>query len=148
MDHYPTAISLFRQLEFNGITPSIGYEPNAITFDHLYERYESERVEFKKKIWVNTDVVMYSTLIDSLCRDKLVNDAYEVYPEMIAKAIFFLPNVYSFSILVDALCKDGRGKAVSVLATMMKKGVQPNVVTYDALMDGYFLVNQVMNQGH
>ena len=41
-----------------------------------------------RKIWVNTDVVMYSPIIDSLCKDKLVNDAYELYPEMIAKGIF------------------------------------------------------------
>jgi pentatricopeptide repeat protein len=36
-----------------------------------------------------------------------------------------------------------RKHAISMLAMMMKKGVHPNVVTYGALMGGYFLVNQL-----
>lgn len=161
INHYPTAISLFRQLEFNGIKPSIvtltilmncychtggitflfsiltkilkmGYEPNSITFttlikgmclngqayeallfhDHVVAHgFKLDQVSYAilmnglckmgetraamqmlRKIWVNTDLVMYRTIIDSLCKDKLVNDDYELYPAMIAKEIF--PNIF------------------------------------------------------
>ncbi|KAL2334315.1 hypothetical protein Fmac_015528 [Flemingia macrophylla] len=34
-------------------------------------------------------------------------------------------------------------KAKSVIAAMMKAGVKPNVVTFNMLMDGYFLINEV-----
>jgi pentatricopeptide repeat domain-containing protein 1 len=34
-------------------------------------------------------------------------------------------------------------QAINVLAMMIKEGVKPDVVTYNALMDGYCLVNQV-----
>lgn len=47
-----------------------------------------------KLVTSNTDVVMYSTIIDTLCKDKLVAEAYELYSEMTAKKIspnFSLP---------------------------------------------------------
>jgi pentatricopeptide repeat protein len=47
---------------------------------------------------VNTGVVMHNTIIDSLCKDKFVTDAYELYSEMIAKGI--CPDIVTFNILV------------------------------------------------
>ncbi|AES69473.1 PPR superfamily protein [Medicago truncatula] len=117
INNYSTAISSFCQLEFNGITPSIVtlsilmnsyYQVSyAILLNELCKMGETRAaMQMLRKIWVNTDLVMYRTIIDSLCKDKLVNDDYELYPAMIRK------------------------QAISVLAMMMKKGVHPNVVTY------------------
>ncbi|MDP1131102.1 pentatricopeptide repeat-containing protein, partial [Klebsiella pneumoniae] len=51
--------------------------------------------------------------------------------------------------MVDALCKEGKVKeAKSVLAVMLKACVEPNVITYNTLMDGYVLVYEVKKAKH
>ena len=46
-------------------------------------------------------------------------------------------NVYTFSVLVNALMKEGTVKeAKEVIGNMIQRGVDPNVVTYNTLMDG------------
>jgi pentatricopeptide repeat protein len=43
---------------------------------------------------------MYSAIIDSMCKGKLVNDAFDLYSEMIAKNIS--PDVVTYSTLISA----------------------------------------------
>jgi len=48
-----------------------------------------------------------------------------------------MPNTVTFTILVDGLCKEGMvSEAQRVFETMTEKGVEPNIHTYNALMDG------------
>jgi len=48
---------------------------------------------------------MYNTIIDGLCKDKLVNEAYDLYSEMDARGIF--PNVIAYSTLICGFCLVG-----------------------------------------
>ncbi|KEH26666.1 pentatricopeptide (PPR) repeat protein [Medicago truncatula] len=45
---------------------------------------------------------MYTTIIDSLCKYKLVNDAFDLYSEMAAKRI--CPDVVTYSALISGVC--------------------------------------------
>jgi pentatricopeptide repeat domain-containing protein 1 len=57
---------------------------------------------------IKTDVVIHNTIIDSLCKDKLVIDAYVLYSEMIAKKIS--PDVVTFNALIYGFCVVGQLK--------------------------------------
>ena len=53
------------------------------------------------------DVMTYSTIIDSLCKDEMVDDALKLFNEMILhKGI--LPDVVTYSSLIRGLCNQGR----------------------------------------
>ena len=54
------------------------------------------------------------------------------------------PNLYTYKILIDAICKEGRiMEALHMFDMMMERGNRPDAVTYNALMDGYFLIHKV-----
>ncbi|KAL2334599.1 hypothetical protein Fmac_015812 [Flemingia macrophylla] len=82
-------------------------------------------LELLKKIEghsIKPNVVMYNTIIDNLCKNKLVADAYENEKHQ---------------------PKGKMKEAKIVMAAMVKAGVKPNVVTYTILMNGYCLINEV-----
>lgn len=64
------------------------------------------------------NVVMYNTIMDSLCKNKLVKDAFDLYFEMVAKRIS--PDVVSYNTLISGLCIVGRLKdAIGLLHEMI-----------------------------
>jgi pentatricopeptide repeat protein len=53
--------------------------------------------------------------------------------------------VVLYSALVDSYCKCGLvDDAVEMLQEMMQAGIQPNIVTYNSLIDAYGRNNQVL----
>ena len=53
-------------------------------------------------------------------------------------------SVQTYNVVVDTLCKDGRVvEAENVMKSMVQRGIRPNAVTYNSLMDGYFLHTKV-----
>ena len=53
-----------------------------------------------------------------------------------------MPDVQTFSILVDTRCKEGMlTEAKEVFDVMIQRGIDPNIVTYNSLIDGYCLQN-------
>ena len=62
-------------------------------------------------------MVMYNTIIDSLCKDKLISKACDLYSEMIAKGIF--PNVVTYTTLMYGLCLVGQLKEATDLINEM-----------------------------
>ncbi|GMP63119.1 hypothetical protein CsSME_00024939 [Camellia sinensis var. sinensis] len=119
------------------------------------------------------NIIVYTTIIDSLCKDRMVDVALKLFTEMNEKGIFsnvvtynslihglcnfgrwkeaigmfrqkldassINPNVCTFNVLVDALTKEGMTKeAEGVLEVMIQRRVDPDVVTYNTLMDGLF----------
>ena len=55
-----------------------------------------------------------------------------------------MPSVRTFNILVDALCKEGMLiEAKKVFDKMIQRGVEPDVVSYNSLIDGYSLQNKL-----
>ncbi|KAJ9557025.1 hypothetical protein OSB04_011639 [Centaurea solstitialis] len=141
-----------------------GIVPNVYTFNTLLNGFiledrilEAER-SFKKlikgKICV-PDVVMYNTMIKGLCKcginetaialvklmDKGVvgNDACKMLKEM-EEDERISPNVITFNILVYAFCTEGMVEdATTVMNLMIERGKNPDLVTYNSLIDGYCL---------
>ncbi|XWS74544.1 hypothetical protein CRYUN_Cryun01aG0007100 [Craigia yunnanensis] len=184
MKHYETAVSLLRQMEFLGIyhdvyTLSIllncfcglhrvgfgfsvlgrmlklGLQPVTVTFNTLiYGLCIGGKVAQAVRLF--DDMVREGTIIDSLCKDKLVTEALNLISEMTGqwKEVMTLlnemlannckPNVITYTLLVDALCKEGKiSEAHDIVERMIQHGVQPNTITYSALMDGYCLQGQM-----
>ncbi|XP_059460260.1 putative pentatricopeptide repeat-containing protein At1g12700, mitochondrial [Corylus avellana] len=54
------------------------------------------------------DVVKYNTIIDSLCKDRLVTEALTLFSEMTNRGI--QPDVFTYNSLIQGLCNFGRWK--------------------------------------
>ena len=111
------------------------------------------------------DVITYSTITGSLCKDRLVNDAMEFLSEMVDRVI--PPDVVTYSsilhgfcnlgqlneatrlfkemvsVLVDGLCKEGMvSEAQCVFETMTEKGAEPDAYTSVHCLDGWVLFTE------
>ena len=50
------------------------------------------------------------------------------------------PNVFTYNIFFYTLCKEAKVEdAEDLLHTMIQHGDNPNTITYNAVMDGYYL---------
>ena len=48
-----------------------------------------------------------------------------------------MPDVYTFNILVDTRCKEGMlTETKEVFDMMIQRGIEPDVVSYNSLIDG------------
>ena len=122
-----------------------------------------EFLRFMENRDTKPNTIIYNTIIDGLCKDKMVDQALILLSEMIEKCIapnvvtyscchfFFtqmrdrkiVPDVITFSIMVDALCKEGEIEhAKDLIRSMIQQGQHPNTVTYHALMDGLLLAGK------
>ena len=63
------------------------------------------------------DVVHYATIIDSVCKDKLVTVALNLLSEMMSKGI--KPNLVTYNSLIQGLCNFGQWKEVKNLLIEM-----------------------------
>ncbi|PWA96273.1 tetratricopeptide-like helical domain-containing protein [Artemisia annua] len=92
----------------------------------------------------------YSTIIDSLCKGRMVDDALQLFNEMTQKGVpvnrkrLQTVNRYggerNLSELVNAFCKQGSVKdAELAVQAMIRLGLYPDLITYNALTDGYCL---------
>ncbi|XP_071728844.1 pentatricopeptide repeat-containing protein At1g03540-like [Rutidosis leptorrhynchoides] len=52
------------------------------------------------------DVIAYNTIIDSLCKDKMIDDAFELFNEMVFRK-GILPTVITYTSLIYGLCSLG-----------------------------------------
>ncbi|KVH91298.1 Pentatricopeptide repeat-containing protein [Cynara cardunculus var. scolymus] len=75
-------------------------------------------------------VVTYNTIIDSLCKDMMVDDALKLFKEMIFDKGILL-DVVAYTSLIRGLCSLGRWDDVSkMLKEMEDERISPNVVTF------------------
>ncbi|KAK1386301.1 hypothetical protein POM88_024036 [Heracleum sosnowskyi] len=89
-------------------------------------------------LWTSQpDTVTYTTIINSLCKHGLFNDALNLHSEMIEKGI--LPNVWTYSPIIQALCNSNRWQEVTMLLKHMMDdmNISPNVHTFTLLVDAY-----------
>ncbi|KAH7537048.1 hypothetical protein FEM48_Zijuj03G0050900 [Ziziphus jujuba var. spinosa] len=85
-------------------------------------------------IYCQLHQIWYNTIIDGLCKDRMVEKARELFSEM--KDAGILPDVYAYNSLILGLCYDGKWKEADGLFTqMVDQGVRPNVVTFNVLID-------------
>ncbi|KAM0036779.1 putative tetratricopeptide-like helical domain superfamily [Helianthus debilis subsp. tardiflorus] len=85
-------------------------------------------------------IVTYSTIIDSLCKDKMTDDAFKLFKEMVSdKGI--LPDVITYNSLIRGLCSLGSwDEASKLLKEMEDEKISPVLQTFNVLVVGYFSV--------
>ncbi|KAJ0716898.1 putative tetratricopeptide-like helical domain superfamily [Helianthus annuus] len=85
----------------------------------------------------NPNVVVYSTIIDNLCKDKMIEDTFKLFNEMVfAKGI--QPDVITYTSLVYGLCNLCRWDEVSKLLKEMEDlRISPNFQTFSILVDAF-----------
>ncbi|KAL7252603.1 hypothetical protein ACSBR1_007216 [Camellia fascicularis] len=112
--HYSTVISLFRKMDFS----------NFVTLNIVINCFcNLNRVDLD-----------YSTVIDRLCKDRLVTEALKLFSDMIDNGIS--PNVITYTSLIQGVCCLGEWKeAIRLLNEMLGKNVSPNVQTFTILVD-------------
>nr|XP_027076945.1 putative pentatricopeptide repeat-containing protein At1g12700, mitochondrial [Coffea arabica] len=93
----------------------------------------------KQKRPCKPNAIIYSTIIDSLCKDKMVDEALALL-----QVYNIVPDVITFSIVVDALCKEGHIEdADEIVQIMIQQGQNPDRGTHSSLMDGYCLQKRI-----
>uniref|UniRef100_A0A6N2MAQ8 Amine oxidase domain-containing protein n=1 Tax=Salix viminalis TaxID=40686 RepID=A0A6N2MAQ8_SALVM len=81
------------------------------------------------------NVVTYNTIIDNLCKDRLVNEAMEFLSEMLDRGI--QPNVVTYNSIVHGFCNLGQlNEATRLFKEMVGKDDMPDTVTFSILVDG------------
>ncbi|XP_059629784.1 pentatricopeptide repeat-containing protein At1g63150-like [Cornus florida] len=83
----------------------------------------------------SANLVMYNnSIIDSLCKDRMVDDALVFFSEMIEKGM--LPDVITYNSLIHGLCNFGRWKeAKRLLNEMVDLKFFPDVYSFNILVD-------------
>ncbi|GKD35303.1 zinc finger CCCH domain-containing protein 13-like protein isoform X1 [Tanacetum coccineum] len=131
-----------------------GYSPDVTTYtslinglvhaDQVFDAIELFKKVIRRKLCDPNEVMFmdgsvckprvneYNTIIDSLCKDKLVDRAFQLLTEMADKGI--VPDVYTYSPLIQGFCNFGREtEAARMLRDMVERGVSPGVVTFNIL---------------
>lgn len=67
---------------------------------------------------VKPNAVIYSSIIHSLCKDNMVDKAFDLLHEMVEKGI--APNIVTSNCLIHGLCNLGQWKEVARLLTEMQ----------------------------
>ncbi|CAM8907125.1 unnamed protein product [Rhodiola kirilowii] len=79
--------------------------------------------------------ICYSTLINGLCKDGLIDKAKELFLEMKKKDIS--PDVITYTIVIGGLCRAGKWEeAQAMFHEMFDQGLSPSVFTYGVLLKG------------
>uniref|UniRef100_A0A803KMQ3 Pentatricopeptide repeat-containing protein n=1 Tax=Chenopodium quinoa TaxID=63459 RepID=A0A803KMQ3_CHEQI len=108
-------------------------------------------------------IVIYNTIIDSLCKDRLLQQAINLFSAMKIEGI--QPDVVTYTSLVRGFynsgfreeAKDGlvveaeailrhmtdKGVAPDITVLYLMKGITPDVVTYNTLIDGLCKTNRL-----
>ncbi|GKG18236.1 tetratricopeptide repeat-like superfamily protein, partial [Tanacetum coccineum] len=78
-----------------------------------------------------------NTVIDSLCKDKMIDDAFKLFKEMVFQR-GISSDVITYNCLIDGLCNLGRWEVASkMLQEMLDVGISPNVHTFNILVDAF-----------
>ncbi|KAJ8448383.1 hypothetical protein Cgig2_022011 [Carnegiea gigantea] len=88
------------------------------------------------------NLVTFSTLIDSYCKAKRLDEAFKLYHLMMARGIS--PDLIVYSILIDGLFKDGKLEVGScLLSEALEKGIKLDSVVFGSIMDAYVKVGNL-----
>ncbi|XP_074557935.1 uncharacterized protein LOC141813844 [Curcuma longa] len=124
---------------------SVAYPRPAITFGMLVKVYASlgrttDAINACRRAAAagfapNADA--FNCLLHSFAKAGSHDQCWNLYGEMRTAGV--LPNTYTFNILILSLCRgnDGSARAVEFLDEMESEGFDPDIVTYNTLMDGY-----------
>ncbi|KAL8098203.1 hypothetical protein AgCh_031099 [Apium graveolens] len=154
------AFLLFNEMKRYGIVPDVYIYTILIDSFCKAGLIEQARSWFDEMVrdGCAPNVVTYTALIHSYLKARKVSDANELFQLMLAEGC--VPNIVTFSALIDGYCKSGEtDKACQIYARMMEikestdvtmyfevdgnKSMEPNVVTYGALVDGLCKAHRV-----
>ncbi|CAL5031121.1 unnamed protein product [Urochloa decumbens] len=144
------ACDLFEQMINFGIKPDVVAYTVLLDVhlkETLYRRWQgiakdmrSLILRAKHKTWLSNmkdneiepDVAYYTVLIDGQCKAAYLDEARELFDEMLAKGL--APDVYTYTTLINGYCSQGEtAKAEDLLQEMMDKGLKPDVLTFSVL---------------
>ncbi|XP_055830769.1 pentatricopeptide repeat-containing protein At1g62670, mitochondrial-like [Solanum dulcamara] len=135
--HTQKTSSLLRLMEQGNTKPDIciyNIVVDALCSDRNLDTAINLLNEIKQK-GIPPNIVTYNTLIDGLCKLGQWEKVKTLFSEMVVNLNIY-PNVCTFTIVIDGLCKEGKvADAKEVVGHMVKKGVEPDIITYNAMMD-------------
>ncbi|KAJ6300732.1 hypothetical protein OIU76_021515 [Salix suchowensis] len=82
--------------------------------------------------YLNPDLVIYSILIDAMCKSGKLEDARELFLKLHVKGL--LLDVRSWTSIISGLCREGLlDEAYKALRQMERDGCPPDDCTYNVL---------------
>uniref|UniRef100_A0A803KN41 Pentatricopeptide repeat-containing protein n=1 Tax=Chenopodium quinoa TaxID=63459 RepID=A0A803KN41_CHEQI len=121
----------------------LGFQPTIVTYGAIFKGLcsigdNASALTLLKKMQsaahCKPGLVIYNTIIDSLCKDRLLQQAMDLFSAMKTDGI--QPNVVTYNSLIRGFYNSGcREEAKGVLTEMLKSNTAPNVATYNTLVD-------------
>ena len=88
-------------------------------------------------IGMEPSVVTFDTLIRGLFECQQVDDALELFDNMLKGECYIKPNTQIFDTVISGLCENSRiDQAQDIFRTITSRGVSANVLTYNVLIGG------------
>ncbi|AES67285.1 pentatricopeptide (PPR) repeat protein [Medicago truncatula] len=136
---------------------SAGYEVDNFIFGILIDGFCRNK-DFDAAI-LSLDEVMFSTILNCLCKEGKPKEALKLYNVMHSKnispdiitlillyACFYkvVLDMYTYTTLIQSLCKEGKLQvAKSIIPRMLRLGIKPDIVSYNSLIYGYCLIGEM-----
>ncbi|CAI9105592.1 OLC1v1004544C4 [Oldenlandia corymbosa var. corymbosa] len=144
MRDYKTLWTLVDQMKARNLGPS----PK--TFAIILERYVSSgKADKATDIFLSMhqhgcpqDLNSFNAFLDVLCKAKRAEKAYNLLKLFGGR---FRSDVFSYNIVTSGFCLIKRTpKALNILKEMVeKRGLEPNVMTYNIMLNGFFRAGQI-----
>mmetsp|Transcript_30158 Transcript_30158/g.55391 ORF Transcript_30158/g.55391 Transcript_30158/m.55391 type:complete len:1041 (+) Transcript_30158:135-3257(+) len=108
--------------------------------DGGYELIRDVQQDGQCKHLVNA--VIFCSVLKGYSHQKRFDRVWEVYQEMLSLRLEF--SIVTYNTLVDACARSGEMlKIPKLLEDMVKQGIEPNLITYSAILKGYCQDNQI-----
>lgn len=88
------------------------------------------------------NAVIYCSVLKGFSHQKKFERLWTVYEEMLVQKVQF--SIVTFNTMVDACSRCGEMKRISgLLQSMVSQGIEPNLITYSAILKGYCQENRL-----
>jgi pentatricopeptide repeat protein len=123
-----------------------GLRANAISFTPILRTLCAEKrtsdamnivIRWMPKLGCTPDVFSYTVLIKGLCDEKKCEEAVDLIHMMAGDGDHCPPNVVSYTTVIHGFFKEDEvGKAYTLFCEMLDRGILPDVVTCNSIIDG------------
>jgi pentatricopeptide repeat protein len=88
------------------------------------------------------NAVIYCSVLKGFSHQKKIDRFWFVYQEMLVQKVQF--SVVTFNTMVDACARNGEmSRVTDLLQSMVSQGIEPNLITYSAILKGYCQENKL-----
>ncbi|KAA8529205.1 hypothetical protein F0562_033996 [Nyssa sinensis] len=138
---FEKAYNVIREMMSKGYIPDsstyskvIGFLCNASKVEKAFLLFEEMKRNGKEVIQCPPNVVIYTVMIDGLCKVGKTDEAYKLMLMMEEKGCH--PNVVTYTAMIDGFWKAGKvDKCLELFRQMGARGCAPNYVTYRVLIN-------------